>query len=89
MLSSADPHPIPEAELAYRVAAQIAPLSVSGSLRSLLGYTADDFLFYVVSLAGRIHAKEGDLTEAMLSPGVSGGERVANLCLCHAGGRIR
>ncbi len=88
-MSRAGPLPIPEAELAYRIAAQITLLRVSDGIQGLLGYAAADLLSGAVSLADRIHADDGDLAELLFSPGESGAEQAANLRLRGADDGIR
>ena len=78
-----------EATFDIALSSQPKVLSVSETVKALLGYTPRDFLSSEVSLADRIHPHDADVAKRLFSLEMVMGTLAFNIRLRHADGRIR
>jgi hypothetical protein len=60
--------PVPEVAMCLFLTGQVPVLSVSDSIKALLGYSPQDFLTGRVSLKELIHPDDGDIAETLFLP---------------------
>ena len=63
--------------------------SVSGSIKSLLGFSREEFLTSKVHLRDRIHPEDAGVVDSLFSPNLEKRSGAFNIRLRHADGRIR
>ncbi len=78
-----------EARVSLALNEQLPILSVTDSIKALLGYTVDDYLSARVSLRQQIHPDDTDIADRLFSSGDPGKSAIFNIRLRHADGRIR
>ena len=81
--------PVVEASFDIALSGQPKVLSVSETVKALLGYTPQDFLSSEVSLTDLIHPHDADVAERLFSLEKANGSHAFNIRLRHADGRIR
>ena len=78
-----------EASICLALNDSLTVLSVSDSIKELLGFKADDFLTEKVTLQSCIHAHDQDIAEYLFSKEINPASGTFNIRLRHADGRIR
>ena len=89
MATKADLDRIPEVTLRLSLAGRMPVLAVDEEIASLLGFPARAWRDGEVTLAGRIHADDGDIAEELFAAGQTPSAGVRNLRLRQADGRVR
>jgi PAS domain S-box-containing protein len=81
--------PVLEATICLALTGQLAVLSVSDSIKALLGYSPQDFLTGRVSLKELIHPDDGDIAETLFLPDLHTISGSFNIRIRQANGKIR
>ena len=78
-----------EAKLRLALDEHLKVLSVSDGIEALLGFSAEDFLAFRVSVKDRIHKDDADIAGMLFSSPIENKSGTFNIRLRHADGRIR
>ncbi len=81
--------PLIQAKLRFALSKRLRLRSVSGSIKSLLGFSREEFLTSKVHLRDRIHPEDAGVADSLFSPNLEKRSGAFNIRLRHADGRIR
>jgi PAS domain S-box-containing protein len=81
--------PLLEAKICLELSDHLMVLSVSDSIKALLGFSAEDFTSLTISLKELIHPHDHDIAETLFSADLQTGSGSFNIRLRQANGRIR
>ncbi len=78
-----------QAKLRFALSNRLRLRSVSGSIKSLLGFSREEFLSSKIHLRDRIHPEDAGVVDSLFSPNLEKRSGAFNIRLRHADGRIR